>query len=264
MHAGDPKADPALQKRLAIVVRHLLAAVEEAKLTEAELPIVCDFLNDVARQNEWRFMTHVFGVETLVNEMDHGGATRRTVDNVEGPLYRAGAPMAAKDNGLLMRADEPGRRLIVEGTVRNIANDKPVPNALLDVWQANGDGVYAEDDPSQPEWNFRRRLNADANGRYKFETVVPGAYEIGDASGMACGRLLTSLGRYRMRPGHIHVKLSGAGVKPMTTMLYFSGEPWIDDDSIFSVRDDTTLNLERKPGSNIYTASFDFALESAP
>jgi catechol 1,2-dioxygenase len=263
MRASDPKADPDLQRKLAVVVRHLLEAVEEVQLTETELPKVCDFLNDVARQNEWRFMTHVFGVEMLVNEMDHGGEARRTVDNVEGPLYRPNAPMLDKDTARIMREDEPGRRLVLEGTVRNVANGRPVANALIDVWQANAVGAYAEDDATQPEWNFRRRLHADASGRYRIETVVPGAYEIGDASGMACGRLLTSLGRHRMRPGHIHLKISGAGMKPMTTMLYFRGEPYLDTDSIFSVRDDIILDFPWKPGDDTHTASFDLALEPA-
>jgi protocatechuate 3,4-dioxygenase beta subunit len=103
--------------------------------------------------------------------------------------------------------------------------------------------------------------------------VVPGCYEIGDLSGMACGRLMQRLGRHGMRPGHVHVKLSAPGAQPLTTLLYFRGDPWIDDDSIFSVRDDVTLTLTRHDGAGemaarglkapFHTGQFDFALEPA-
>ncbi len=272
MRPSAPGADPALQARMAIVLRHLLEAVEEAKLTEAELTGVCAFLDRIAEAKEWRFLTHVFGLDTLVTETTHGGEERRTVDNVEGPLYMAGAPEVASP-ALMMHPDEPGERLFLSGHVVNTATGQPLPHALLDIWQSNAAGAYAEDDPSQPEWNFRRRVTADASGRYEIETVVPGCYEIGDASGLACGGLLQSLGRHRMRPGHVHLKLSAAGAQPMTTLLYFRGDPWIDDDSIFSVRDDVTLTLTqhddpaemaaRGVKAPFHTGHFDFALELA-
>ncbi len=271
MRPSAPGADPALQTRLAIVLRHLLEACDEAKLTEAELTGVCAFLDRIAAAKEWRFLTHVFGLDTLVTETTHGGEERRTVDNVEGPLYAAGAPEMASP-ALMMRPDEPGERLFLSGHVVDTTG-QPLPHALLDIWQSNAAGAYAEDDPGQPEWNFRRRVTADASGHYEIETVVPGCYEIGDASGLACGDLLQSLGRHRMRPGHVHLKLSASGAEPMTTLLYFRGDPWVDDDSIFSVRDDVTLTLERHDDpaemaargvkAPFQTGHFDFALEPA-
>jgi len=252
-------ADPELQRKTAVVIRHLLEAIEEVRMSEEELAQMCTFLSDVAASGEWRFLTHVFGVEMIVTEMAHGGENRRTVDNVEGPLYRANAPMSGNP-ALLMRPDEQGKRLFVQGVVKDAETGKPLPNALLDIWQSNAVGVYAEDDKTQPEWNFRRRMNAGPDGRYTFETVVPGCYEIGNFSGLKCGSMMSKLGRHGMRPGHIHVKLSADGAQPMTTMLYFRGEPWLDNDSIFSVRDDVTLDLNLDP-KGFYTSTFDFALE---
>ena len=270
MKPGAPGADPALQARMAVVLRHLLEAVEEVRLTEAELSGLCAFMDRVAATKEWRFLTHVFGLDTLVTETTHGGDERRTVDNVEGPLYRAGAPIV-QSPGLIMRPDEAGERLFLSGRVIEAGTGRPLAHAELDVWQANAAGAYAEDDPSQPEWNFRRRVIADAAGFYEIETVVPGCYEIGDLSGMACGDMMRRLGRHGMRPGHVHLKLSGAGTQPMTTLLYFRGDPWIDDDSIFSVRDDVTLTLTRHDdpaemaargvSKPFHTGSFDLALE---
>ncbi len=272
MKPEAPGADPALQARMAVVLRHLLEAVEDVRLTESELGALCGFLDRVAATREWRFLTHVFGLDTLVTETTHGGDERRTVDNVEGPLYQSGAPVV-QSPGLLMRPDEAGERLFLSGRVTEAGTGRTLPHAELDVWQANAVGAYAEDDPSQPEWNFRRRVIADASGRYEIETVVPGCYEIGDLSGMACGDMMRRLGRHGMRPGHIHLKLSAPGAQPMTTLLYFRGDPWIDDDSIFSVRDDVTLTLTRQDdpaemakrgvAAPFHTGTFDFALEPA-
>ena len=270
MRPDAPAADQDLQARLAIVIRHVLLAVEETQLTEAELTGLCAFFDTVAQTREWRFLTHVFGLDTLVTETTHGGGDRRTVDNVEGPLFLAGAPLVDSP-ALLMRSDEPGERLFLSGQVLVAGSGAPVPDAVLDIWQANALGAYAEDDPGQPPWNFRRRLRADAEGRYAVETVVPGCYEIGDLSGMACGSLMQRLGRHGMRPGHVHVKVSAPGVQPLTTLLYFRGDPWIDDDSIFSVRDDVTLTLvqhddpaaiaSRGLAAPFHTGTFDFAME---
>jgi catechol 1,2-dioxygenase len=270
MKPDAPGADPALQARMAVVLRHLLEAAEEVRLTEAELGGLCAFLDRVAATKEWRFLTHVFGLDTLVTETTHGGDERRTVDNVEGPLYRAGAPVVLSP-ALIMRLEEAGERLFLSGRVVEAGTGRLLPHAELDVWQANAAGAYAEDDPSQPEWNFRRRVIADAAGHYEIETVVPGCYEIGDLSGMACGDLMRRLGRHGMRPGHVHLKLAASGMQPMTTLLYFRGDPWIDDDSIFSVRDDVTLTLvqhhdaedmaSRGVSKPFHTGTFDFALE---
>lgn len=270
MKADGPGSDPALQQRMAIVLRHLIAAVDEAKLTENELGKVCDFFDRISANGEWRFLTHVFGLDTLVVETSHGGDERRTVDNVEGPLYRPDAPQVDTP-ALMMEASDPSERLFLSGRVTDIETGQPIAHTVLEFWQSNAAGTYVEDDPSQPDWNFRRRVRADAAGRYEIETVVPGCYEIGDASGMASGRLMTKLGRHRMRPGHIHVKVDAPAAEPMTTLLYFVGDPWIDDDSIFSVRDDVTLTLDRHDDPKelaargvdraFTTGSFDFAVE---
>ncbi len=272
MKPDAPGADPELQARIAVVLRHLLQAVAEIRLTEGELAALCSFLDRVAATGEWRFLTHVFGLDTLVTDMAHGGTARHTADNVEGPLYRPGAPEAASP-ARLMRAEEPGERLFLSGRVVEAVTGRPVPHALLDVWQSNAAGAYAEDDAEQPAWNFRRRVTADASGCYEVETVVPGCYEIGDLSGMACGEMMRRLGRHGMRPGHIHFKLSAPGTQPMTAMLYFNGDPWLDDDSIFSVRNDIVLSparhadaasiTARGTAGPFQTASFDFVLEPA-
>lgn len=272
MKPNELGSDSVLQQRMGIVLRHLIAAVDEIRLTEGELGTVCDFLDQIAANHEWRFLTHVFGLDTLVVETSHGGDERRTVDNVEGPLYRPNAPEVVTP-ALMMEPSDPSERLFLSGQVTDVETGHPLADAVIEFWQSNATGTYAEDDSGQPDWNFRRRVRVDGEGRYSIETVVPGCYEIGDASGMASGRLMTRLGRHRMRPGHVHVKVEAPGALPMTTLLYFRGDPWIDDDSIFSVRDDVTLTLDRHDDPTAMaahgvdrpftTGTFDFAVERA-
>jgi catechol 1,2-dioxygenase len=240
-------------------MRHLLQAIDEIGLTESELSRVCVFFDEVSASGEWRFLTHVFGVEAVAVENSHGGSERGITDNVEGPLYREGAPLVASP-ALLMREDEAGERILLSGTVRD-QGGAAISGAVLDIWQSNAVGVYAEDDPEQPDWNFRRRVAAGDDGRFQVETVVPGCYEIGGASGMVCARLMKLLGRHCMRPGHIHLKLIAPGMQPMTAMLYFRGDPWLESDSIFSVRENIIIDLKKDRGP-IPIASFDFELAS--
>jgi Dioxygenase len=59
--------------------------------------------------------------------------------------------------------------------VRDV-NGRPVAGAIVDVWHANPLGGYSFFDPSQPKYNLRRRIETDAEGRYRFRTVLPAGY----------------------------------------------------------------------------------------
>jgi protocatechuate 3,4-dioxygenase beta subunit len=143
---------------------------------------------------------------------------RRTPDQILGPFYPA---MKSADlSGDLTHV--PGRTghaegqvLNVMGRVRNI-NGESVRGAKLEVWQANSFGRYthpADRNPAPLDPNFEgfAALNTDADGRYKFKTVKPGAYPIGPfAPGV-------------IRPPHIHLRLVGQEDE-LVTQMYFEGE----------------------------------------
>jgi protocatechuate 3,4-dioxygenase beta subunit len=85
---------------------------------------------------------------------------------------------------------------------------KPLAGALLDFWQADDRGRY-----DNSGFRLRGHQFADAEGRYRLRSVVPGIY----------------VGRTR----HIHVKVQPAGGHVLTTQLYFPGEPQNRSDSLF-------------------------------
>lgn len=266
--AGRP-VDPRLHAIVDRLLGDLHATVRDLEITEQELRGALQFLSEVGAAGEWQLLSDVLGISVAVDANSHRPGAEATASNVEGPFYRPDAPLVGPPV-TLCGDDEPGEVLFVSGQVRS-AGGEPLPGALLDVWQTNENGLYEHEDPSQPAWNLRRRFHAGDGGRYEFRTVAPAAYQIPHSGPV--GRFLEAVGRHPWRPAHLHLKLSAPGHRPLTTMLYLDGDPWLDDDTIFSVKPSLIVALERherpeelrargvdRPFS---TASYDFTLEPA-
>lgn len=139
-----------------------------------------------------------------------GGPTScdATLRDLEGPYYEAGAPVRSAQ---LAGVGEAGVRLLVEGRILG-SDCKPLAGYALDVWQADASGTYYGG--AADAFRLRGRIVSDGEGRYRFETVLPGRY--GDAAGI--------------RPAHLHVKaLSPNGGVLLTTQLYFAGDPYLGE-----------------------------------
>ncbi|GMU24952.1 MAG: hypothetical protein AMXMBFR13_50230 [Phycisphaerae bacterium] len=138
------------------------------------------------------------------------GPWAATEDNILGPFYRPGAPYRAK----ITPPREPGEVLVIRGRVWGLDTRRPLAGAVLDIWQANADGRYDNDDPQSPPakgvYRNRARLITDETGYYEFETILPGAYRIGPQT---------------WRPRHIHYFVRHAHYAELVTQLYFQGEP---------------------------------------
>ena len=206
-------------------------------------------------------MLDVF-LSTTVDEVANS-TSEGTESNVEGPFYIAGAPELERPYVLPQRENEPGEKLIFSGTVHS-TDGSALPGATLDVWQANGAGEYSHFHPGVPEYNLRGRLTTDDDGGFQFETVLPSPYEIPIAG--ATGKLLAALGRSAFRPGHIHLKVSHEAASPLTTQIYFEGDPWLDSDVVGAVKASLVTKLERHDdgGRSYATCSYGFVLPAAP
>ncbi|MEM7343823.1 MAG: protocatechuate 3,4-dioxygenase subunit beta [Chloroflexota bacterium] len=157
-----------------------------------------------------------------------------TLSELTGPVYGA-TDVTEIDADLTQNArvnGEPlGERIIVTGQVLD-ENNRPVPNALLEVWQANSTGRYLHkndqhDAPLDPNFTGGGRCMTDENGVYRFVSIKPGAYPWGN--------------HYNAwRPAHIHFSLFGTNfLSRLVTQMYFPGDPLQPLDPIFnSISDD--------------------------
>jgi catechol 1,2-dioxygenase len=166
------------------------------------------------------------------------GGTPRTI---EGPLYVAGAPLS-KGEARLDQDPEQGEVLFVDGQVRD-AEGKPVAGAIVEVWHANTKGGYSFFDPSQSPYNLRRRIETDAEGRYRFRSILPSGY--GCPPDGVTQQLLTALGRHGNRPAHIHFFVEAPGFRKLTTQINISDDPYLHDDFAFATRDGLIPEVRR-------------------
>src|SRR5207237_1991392 len=108
---------------------------------------------------------------------------------------------------------EPGTVLLISGRVWGADTHKPLPNTVIDIWQANQQGRYDNDDPKNPPaanvFKNRARLITDEQGYYEYETIHPGAYRIGPNA---------------WRPPHIHYMVRHPNYRQLVTQLYFRGD----------------------------------------
>jgi catechol 1,2-dioxygenase len=141
-----------------------------------------------------------------------------TSEDIVGPFYR---PNAAEGDALCSD-QEPGEKLLLNGKVLDQWG-RAIPGAKVDVWQADREGNYDINDPKDAlnpkfPYKFRAVQNAGPEGDFAFSTIRPGHYSIGEN---------------KWRTGHIHVKVSAEGYKPLTTQLYFEGDEHNDTDGWF-------------------------------
>ena len=148
-----------------------------------------------------------------------------TPRQTEGPFFTPNSPQRIS----LIENGSNAPRLVLVGTVLT-PDCKPVPNALLDFWHSDEEGAY-----DNRGFRYRGHQHADAQGRYRLETIVPAQYP----------------GRTR----HIHVKVQAPGKRILTTQIYFPGDPGNARDFLYRAE----LEMKKAGGAE---ASFDFVVEA--
>ena len=153
---------------------------------------------------------------------------KATLSELTGPVYGHDS-LSALDADLTKNGaknGEPlGERIVVAGRVLD-ERGRPVPNTLIEIWQANAAGRYVHiiDQHAAPlDQNFfgGGRCVTDSEGCYRFYTVKPGAYPWGNHHNA-------------WRPNHIHLSLFGPSyLTRLVTQMYFPGDPLLDLDPIF-------------------------------
>jgi catechol 1,2-dioxygenase len=242
----QPGGNERLKRIVHRVATDLCRTIEEFDVSPTEFWTAVSYLTRLGQANEVGLLVPGLGIETFLDlVMDEkerrAGLQGGTPRTIEGPLYVADAP-PVKGEARLDQDPENGEVLFVEGQVRD-TEGKPVGGAIVDVWHANTKGGYSFFDPSQSAYNLRRRIEADAEGRYRFRSILPSGY--GCPPDGPTQQLLTAIGRHGNRPAHIHFFVRAPGFRQLTTQINIADDAYLHDDFAFATREGLIADLLR-------------------
>jgi len=159
-----------------------------------------------------------------------------------------------QDNNLILNftgTPAIGERILVHGRVRDEFG-RPVPETLIEIWQANAGGRYrhVKDTyfaPLDPNFGGCGRTLTDSEGRYRFLTIRPGAYPWPNRGN-------------DWRPMHIHFSVFGHSFgQRLITQMYFEGDPLIHRCPIAqTIRDRSQLDTLVAPLDMAMSRPLDF------
>ena len=263
--------DPRLRQVMMAAIKHLHAFVREVEPTPQEWFAAIDWLTRTGKmcddkRQEFILASDVMGVSMLVDAINNRMATGATPSTVEGPFHIPHSDEFAL--GADMAKGAPGIPGIITGTVRDL-DGKPVGNAMLDLWQTDGEGLY-EAQIGKDQY-MRGVYHARADGSYNVRTVAPIGYTI-----PMDGPVGDLMGRTRishMRPAHIHFAVSAPGYKTVITHLFQRGGDYIETDVVFGVKEPLIVDFVKKDAGKassgetlatpFYEVKYDFVLVKA-
>ncbi|TLG89662.1 catechol 1,2-dioxygenase, partial [Pseudomonas edaphica] len=220
---GNPRAKALIYR----ILRDTVNIIEDLEVTPEEFWKAVNYLNELGKNQEAGLLAAGLGLEHYLDLLmdaadEDAGKSGGTPRTIEGPLYVAGAPLSQYEARLDDGKDD-AVPLFMRGQVRD-TDGKPLAGAIVDVWQANTGGTYSWFDPTQSEFNLRRRIETDAQGNYRFRSIVPSGY--GCPPTGPTQQLLDQLGRHGQRPAHIHFFISAPGHRHLTTQINLSDDPY--------------------------------------
>ena len=263
--------DPRLAELMTALVRHLHDFAREVRLTEAEWMAAVQWLTRTGqisdeKREEFILASDVLGLSMLVVQMNHRLDPRATPATVLGPFHIEGSPELGY--GADMSQGLPGTPLYLHGTVRDLAGE-PVAGAVLDVWQADNEGLYESQHADVDEARLRAKYTTRADGGYCVRTVAPLGYTI--PMDGPVGELIERTTISHFRPAHVHFLLAVPGFEPLITHLFQEGAQYLDSDVVFGTKAELVVRFEeREPGPTPdggtldrpwLEASYDFVLQ---
>ncbi|OLT09869.1 catechol 1,2-dioxygenase [Pseudonocardia sp. CNS-139] len=239
--------DPRTAEVLTALVRHLHAFAREVRLTEAEWIGAMQWLTRTGqisdeKREEFILASDVLGLSMLVVQMNHRLDPAATPATVLGPFHIDGSPELGF--GADMSDGLPGVPLYVHGTVKDL-DGKPVAGAVLDVWQADTDGLYESQVPDIDEARLRAKYATREDGTYCVRTIAPRGYSI--PMDGPVGDLIRQTDISHFRPAHVHFLLNVPGYEPLITHLFQEGAQYLDSDVVFGTKQELVVAFEERP-----------------
>ena len=203
--------DPRLKELMEALTRHLHSFIRETRLTEAEWTRAIEFLTAVGhitdeKRQEFILLSDVLGASMQTIAVNNEAYENATEATVFGPFFVEESPLVGAGGDIA--AGAAGTPCWVEGTVRDTAGN-PVPNARIEVWEADEDGFY-DVQYSDSRVAGRGHLFSGEDGGFSFWCTTPTPYPIPHDGPV--GALLDAVDRSPVRAAHLHFMVSAPGL----------------------------------------------------
>jgi len=249
--------DPRLREIMTSLASHLHAFTKETNLTHAEWNKGLDILRKAGQittpeRDEFVLMSDVLGLSSLVDMINssEGG----TNSSVLGPFHISNPPKM--EMGADLRGNYEGELILVKGRGLD-TNQNPIEGATLDIWQTAPNGLYSSQDPEQDTYSFHALFTTAADGCYHFTTVRPVSYTV--PTDGPVGEILNSTGRHPWRPSHLHYIIKASGYRTLVTEVFPDDDPYLDQDTVFGVRDDLVMSYEQQAAGTFPDEGFELS-----
>ncbi|OGM43618.1 catechol dioxygenase [Aspergillus bombycis] len=254
--------------RLRYLVLKLVQAahdyVREVGLQFDEWEQAWQFLTKVGQistdvRHEFVLLSDILGISALVDAISYPAVPGATESSILGPFHDEEAHSFQYGESIAS-VGTAGEPTIVRGFVKDTEGNA-VPNALIDVWETDGNGVYDLEYDGQEEPNCRGKLFTDGTGHYLFSCVKPVAYPVSNDGPV--GELLRKLKRHWYRPAHMS-RDSSFGVQKSLIVDY----TWCEDLELAKQHNvnPVTKTIEGQESKGFWLLERDFILvkKSAP
>ena len=254
--------NPRLKTIMSSLVTHLHAFAREVELTEdewfkgIEFLTRCGHITDDKRQ-EFILLSDLLGLSMLTVAMNNHKPAGCTEATVLGPFHVEDAPHYALGADIANGAR--GIPCVVRGTVCGI-DGKAVPNAHIEVWQSDAEGLYDVQHADIDHAQGRGILTADREGRYHFRSILAVPYAVPNDGPV--GDLLKAVGRHPWRPAHLHFLIKADGYETLITHVFRSDDLYLDSDAVFGVRQSLIADWKQQADGS-YLVEYDFVLNPA-
>jgi hydroxyquinol 1,2-dioxygenase len=248
LRSFDDTPNPRARFLLQELVKSLHDYVRKTDLTFEEWEFAIDFLTRTGQKctpirQEFILLSDVLGVSMLVDAVNHRDRDGATETTVLGPFYVG--EHKETPHGTDISADLQGERMFVQSRVTDLSG-KPLPGVPVDVWHADDDGFYDSQKPTYATHgpSSRARFITDGDGRFFFRSILPCSYPI-PVDGPV-GEMIHYTRRPALRPAHVHFLVVAPGYEPLVTHVFIGGDPNIDRDVVFGVKDELIANIEKR------------------
>jgi len=206
-----------------------------------------DFLTRAGKEstpaiNQFILLSDCLGISVLLDELEHPKPIGCTEGCEPGPFFDENAPFI-ESGGALALNDTTGEHMFFSGSVKDIKGN-PIPGAIVNVWQSDGDGFYDVNSPSPSPVNNRGKIKTLQDGTLRYRGILPTAYPI-PGEGPA-GEFLKAMGRHPHRAAHLHFHITASGFGELTTALYPSHSPFLGTDPVFATRKSLICELREE------------------